>query len=213
MENTQMENASKASGGKKTGQSMIVWNFPMALTWLRIICIPVFTAFFYIPHGAELAQWVNISVTTVFVIASITDFLDGYFARKWNQSTPFGAFLDPVADKLMVAVALILLVRLDRTPAIFAIIIIGREITISALREWMAQIGKRNSVAVKRIGKFKTAAQMLAICFLLLYKVPELGLDLYYPGNALMLVACVLTVVSMFHYLNMAAKEFKETQA
>ena len=130
-------------------------------------------------------------------------------ARLWKQTSDFGAFLDPVADKLMVAVALLLLVDIERTNVIFAIIIIGREITISALREWMAQMGKRNSVAVATIGKFKTTAQMLAILLLLAGMKDFYGFNLILIGNILMLIASVLTIWSMFYYLKMAWKEFK----
>ena len=126
-----------------------------------------------------------------------------------KQTSDFGAFLDPVADKLMVAVALLLLVDIERTNVIFAIIIIGREITISALREWMAQMGKRNSVAVATIGKFKTTAQMLAILLLLAGMKDFYGFNLILIGNILMLIASVLTIWSMFYYLKMAWKEFK----
>jgi len=187
------------------------WNIPILLTWSRILMIPLFTALFYLPASWRVGiQTVNTCAAALFVLAAVTDWFDGYLARKWKQTSDFGAFLDPVADKLMVAVALILLVRLDRTWAICAIIIIGREITISALREWMAQLGKRNSVAVAAIGKFKTAAQMAAITLLLLQSWPALGLDFIWLGNALMFAACVLTLWSMFYYLKMAAKEFKQ---
>lgn len=187
------------------------WNVPILLTWSRILMIPLFTALFYLPADWQVdIQTINWCAAILFVLAAVTDWFDGYLARKWQQTSDFGAFLDPVADKLMVAVALILLVKLDRTWAIYAIIIIGREITISALREWMAQLGKRNSVAVATIGKFKTAAQMTAITLLLLQSWPQLGLDFLWLGNALMFAACVLTLWSMFYYLKMAAKEFKQ---
>lgn len=189
------------------------WNIPILLTWLRILMIPVFTALFYLP-----ANWItsnsiiNWCAAAIFAIAAITDWFDGYLARRWQQTSDFGAFLDPVADKLMVAVALILLVAIGRTYAIFAMIIIGREITISALREWMAQMGKRNSVAVASIGKFKTTAQMAAILLLLIYDIPQLGINFIWLGNALMLIAAILTLWSMFYYLKMAIHEFKQEQ-
>ena len=186
------------------------WNIPILLTWLRILLIPIFTALFYLPQTYISQTHVNIAAALIFALAGITDWLDGFLARHWKQTSDFGAFLDPVADKLMVAVSLILLVKLDRTLAIYAMIIIGREITISALREWMAQMGKRNSVAVAYIGKLKTAAQMAAITLLLLQSWPALGLDFIWLGNALMFAACVLTLWSMFYYLKMAAKEFKQ---
>ncbi len=187
------------------------WNIPILLTWLRILMIPVFTALFYLP-----ANWItnnsiiNWCAAGIFAAAAITDWFDGYLARRWKQTSDFGAFLDPVADKLMVAVALILLVAIGRTYAIFAMIIIGREITISALREWMAQLGKRNSVAVATIGKFKTTAQMAAILLLLVYDIPQLGINFIWLGNAFMFIAAVLTVWSMFYYLKMAMQEFKQ---
>ena len=187
------------------------WNIPILLTWLRILMIPVFTALFYLP-----ANWItnnsiiNWCAAGIFAAAAITDWFDGYLARRWKQTSDFGAFLDPVADKLMVAVALILLVAIGRTYAIFAMIIIGREITISALRELMAQLGKRNSVAVATIGKFKTTAQMAAILLLLVYDIPQLGINFIWLGNAFMFIAAVLTVWSMFYYLKMAMQEFKQ---
>ena len=185
------------------------WNIPILLTWLRILLIPVFTALFYLPQGWLDAQTVNYLAALIFAAAGITDWLDGFLARHLKQTSDFGAFLDPVADKLMVAVALILLVKLDRTLALYAMIIIGREITISALREWMAQMGKRNSVAVAYIGKLKTAAQMAAIFALLLHEIPAWGVQLSFVGNALMLIASVLTIWSMCYYLKMAWHEFK----
>ena len=175
------------------------WNIPILLTWLRILMIPVFTALFYLP-----ANWItnnsiiNWCAAGIFAAAAITDWFDGYLARRWKQTSDFGAFLDPVADKLMVAVALILLVAIGRTYAIFAMIIIGREITISALREWMAQLGKRNSVAVATIGKFKTTAQMAAILLLLVYDIPQLGINFIWLGNAFIFIAALLTLWSMF---------------
>lgn len=186
------------------------FNLPICLTWARILLIPIFTALFYLPANWLSPHTINLTAAAIFAAAGITDWLDGFLARHLKQTSDFGAFLDPVADKLMVAVALILLVKLDRTLALYAMIIIGREITISALREWMAQLGKRNSVAVATVGKFKTAAQMAAITLLLLQSWPSLGLDFIWLGNALMFAACVLTLWSMFYYLKMAAKEFKQ---
>ena len=186
------------------------WNIPILLTWSRILMIPLFTALFYLPASWRVGiQTVNTCAAALFVLAAVTDWFDGYLARKWKQTSDFGAFLDPVADKLMVAVALILLIRLDRTWAICAIIIIGREITISALREWMAQMGKRNSVAVATVGKFKTAAQMAAIMLLLAGMNDYHGLNFIFIGNILMTLAAVLTIWSMFYYLKMAWREFK----
>lgn len=186
-------------------------NIPIMLTWLRIALIPIFTILFYLPKNMIDWEVINWTAAIIFAVAGITDWLDGYLARHLKQTSDFGAFLDPVADKLMVAVALILLVKLDRTYAWFAMIIIGREITISALREWMAQMGKRNSVAVANIGKFKTAAQMGAI-MMLLVNSPNLfgwGINLNIFGNILMFMAVILTVWSMAYYLKMAWKEFQ----
>ena len=184
-------------------------NIPICLTWARILLIPIFTALFYLPANWLSPHTVNLTAAAIFAAAGITDWLDGFLARHLKQTSDFGAFLDPVADKLMVAVALILLVKLDRTLALYAMIIIGREITISALREWMAQMGKRNSVAVAYIGKLKTAAQMAAIFALLLYEIPAWHLPLLTIGNALMFIASVLTIWSMCYYLKMAWHEFK----
>lgn len=184
-------------------------NIPIYLTWARILLIPIFTALFYLPANWFTPQAINIAAAATFAAAGITDWLDGFLARYLKQTSDFGAFLDPVADKLMVAVALILLVKLDRTLAIYAMIIIGREITISALREWMAQMGKRNSVAVAYIGKLKTAAQMAAI-FALLLNFPDFyGINFNQAGNLLMFIASVLTIWSMFYYLKLAWKEFQ----
>ncbi|XXQ67247.1 CDP-diacylglycerol--glycerol-3-phosphate 3-phosphatidyltransferase [Neisseriaceae bacterium B1] len=185
------------------------WNIPILLTWMRILLIPVFTVLFYLPHTWISIESVNIAGAAIFAIACITDWLDGFLARYWQQTSDFGAFLDPVADKLMVAVALILLVKLDRTYAWFAMIIIGREITISALREWMAQKGKSGSVAVAYIGKLKTTAQMVAL-FLLLLNFPDYhGFSFLFIGNLLMFIAVILTLWSMFYYLKMAWKELQ----
>lgn len=185
------------------------WNIPILLTWMRVLLIPVFTLLFYLPKGWLDPQTINWTAVFIFAAAAVTDWFDGFLARRWKQTSDFGAFLDPVADKLMVAVALILLVSLHRTHAIFAMIIIGREITISALREWMAQMGKRSSVAVAYIGKLKTAAQMAAI-FALLLNFPDYhGINFNQIGNLLMFVASVLTIWSMFYYLKLAWKEFQ----
>lgn len=184
------------------------WNIPILLTWLRVLLIPIFTALFYPPNNWIAPQTTNWVAASIFAIAAITDWFDGYLARRWQQTSDFGAFLDPVADKLMVAVALILLVSLNRTHAIFAMIIIGREITISALREWMAQMGKRGSVAVATIGKLKTTAQMIAILLLIIGLENFHGFNLLFWGNLLMLIASILTIWSMFYYLKMAWQEF-----
>ncbi|MDO4226685.1 CDP-diacylglycerol--glycerol-3-phosphate 3-phosphatidyltransferase [Neisseria sp.] len=185
------------------------WNLPIFLTWMRVLLIPVFTALFYLPGGWIDPQTVNWTAAVIFAAAAVTDWFDGFLARLWKQTSDFGAFLDPVADKLMVAVALLLLVSLNRTYVIFAMIIIGREITISALREWMAQMGKCGSVAVATIGKLKTTAQMAAILLLLVGLEDFHGFDLILIGNILMFIASVLTIWSMFYYLKMAWKEFQ----
>ena len=175
-------------------------NIPNILTLLRIALIPVFVILFYLPWE-KAAQ----ACAIVFALAAITDWLDGYLARKLEQVSPLGAFLDPVADKLMVATALILLVEADPSPmlAVPVAVIIGREITISALREWMAEIGARAQVAVSVIGKIKTAFQMMAI-FLLIYRDPVLGLPIYTIGYVLLYAAVILTLWSMIVYVKAA---------
>ena len=179
------------------------FNIPILLTWLRITLIPLLVAVYYFPEG--WVAWIgrDTAAMLIFVIAGATDWLDGYLARRWNETSAFGAFLDPVADKLVVATALILLVQFDRVDVIIATIIIGREITISSLREWMAQIGAHRSVAVSMVGKVKTAAQMIAIP-LLLYKAPIAGMDTLWIGTQLIYVAAVLTLWSMGYYMRMA---------
>jgi len=182
----------------------MLFNLPTALTWLRIVLIPVFVAVCYLPDSImSLAtrNWVSMSI---FALAAITDWADGYLARRWGQTSAFGAFLDPVADKLMVAAALIVLVWLHRADAWLVVIIIGREIAVSALREWMAQIGKSKSVAVAFIGKIKTVAQITAIVALLLDTafLPDITPAL---GTFALWVAAILTLWSMFHYLRLAA--------
>lgn len=183
-------------------------NIPNLLTWLRILLIPLFVAILYVPGEWLSEQAANITAMTIFIAAAITDWLDGYLARKLNQQSAFGAFLDPVADKLMVAAALIVLVEFDRLNATVAFIIIGREITISALREWMAKVGESRSVAVSFVGKLKTAAQMIAIPFLLFYN--QIGpIDCRVVGTWLIWVAAVLTLWSMVYYLKMALPRAK----
>ena len=177
-------------------------NVPNALTWGRICLIPLVVGVFYLPlTSAEQ----NAIATVAFVVAALTDWLDGWLARKLGQTSAFGAFLDPVADKLMVAAALVMLVQLNRADALLALIIIGREISISALREWMAVVGQARSVAVSFVGKLKTAAQMTAIP-LLLWHAPLDGIDVQTIGFWLLWLAAVLTLWSMFYYLAKAAK-------
>ncbi len=138
-------------------------NVPILLTWLRILTIPLVIGVFYVPE-VWLSSWrQNLIATSLFIAAAITDWLDGYLARRLNQTSAFGAFLDPVADKLMIAAALIVLVWLQRVDAIIAVVIIGREIAVSAMREWMAKIGQSKSVAVNFLGKIKTISQMIAV--------------------------------------------------
>ena len=184
-------------------------NIPILLTWLRVALIPLVVGLFYLPSDWMSLQDRNLAATSVFIVAAITDWFDGFLARRWNETSAFGAFLDPVADKLMVAVALLVLVQLDRVDAIIAGIIIGREITISALREWMAQIGATRSVAVSSIGKIKTAAQMTAIPMLLVHD-RLFGIDIHFWGEYLLWIAGVLTVWSMFYYLRRAWPLIKE---
>lgn len=171
-------------------------NIPNLLTMLRVLLIPIFILLFYMPFS-----WSYWAASLVFAIAAVTDWLDGYLARRWEQSTPFGAFLDPVADKLMVAVALVLLAaeHSNLWLTLAAAIIIGREIVVSALREWMAEIGARAHVAVSNLGKWKTAAQMLALV-ILLANPPQFTVWVLL-GYALLVIAAVLTLWSMLQYL------------
>ena len=188
----------------------MAFNIPIALTWLRIVLIPVFVAVYYVPDGWLSPVAKNWTAMTVFALAATTDWLDGYLARRWRETSAFGAFLDPVADKLMVAAALIMLVWLGRAESYLAIVIIGREIAISALREWMAQLGKSRSVAVALVGKIKTAAQMTAIIALLLWEPVIPGISTPLLGSIALWVAAALTLWSMSHYLRLAAPHLHE---
>ena len=170
------------------------------LTWGRILLIPLLIVVFYIPDGMLASSGKNLTAALIFTLAAITDWLDGYLARRFNQTTRFGAFLDPVADKLMVTTALVILVWLDRVGIFVAAIIIGRELAISALREWMAIIGESRGVAVSYIGKLKTGAQMIAIILLFLFE-PIYFIPTYILGTILVYIAVVLTVWSMFYYI------------
>ena len=184
-------------------------NIPTALTWLRIVLIPVFVGIYYVPNewlSPLMRNWTGMSV---FALAAITDWLDGYLARRLGATSAFGAFLDPVADKLMVAAALILLVELGRAEAYLAIIIIGREIAISALREWMAQLGRSRKTAVAFVGKIKTVAQMTALIALLLWENVIPGVSTPLLGTFALWIAAILTLWSMFHYLRRAAPHFR----
>ena len=178
----------------------MIFNIPNNLTFLRIFLIPFFVGSYYLPFS-----WSNELSTFLFTLAAVTDWLDGYLARRWQQTSPLGAFLDPVADKLMVAAALVVLVQAD--PTLFmvvpAIVIIGREITISALREWMAELGSRAQVAVSIIGKLKTAMQMIALV-LLIYRDDLFGLPILTIGYVLLYIAVLLTLWSMMVYLQAA---------
>lgn len=179
------------------------YNLPNLLTWLRILAIPLFVGIFYLPPSWLSVPNQNLVATIIFAVAAVTDWLDGYLARVLNQTSAFGAFLDPVADKLMVAAALIVLLYLGRLDAPIALIIIGREITVSALREWMAQLGKSKSVAVSFLGKIKTASQMIAIPMLLYHE--NIGsFNLQEMGTWLIYLAAILTLWSMFYYLKAA---------
>lgn len=186
-----------------------MWNTPNILTLLRIVLIPVFVVIFYLP-----VAWARPVCAIVFTAAAVTDWLDGWLARRWNQTSPLGAFLDPVADKLMVAIALVLLVQSDPRIALAlpAAVIIGREITVSALREWMAEIGARARVAVSMAGKLKTTAQMTAIVLLILHE-PALGIPVLAIGVFLLYVAAALTLWSMLLYLRAAWPSLTADQA
>lgn len=182
----------------------MLFNAPNLVTLLRILLIPLIVGIFYVPDAWLTNEAKNITATTVFIIAAVTDWLDGYLARKLNQMSAFGAFFDPVADKLVVVAALIVLLKLGRVDMVVGLIIIGREIAISALREWMATLGQGKSVAVAFIGKLKTVLQMVAIP-MLLFDDQLFGLiDCYALGTVLINVAAVLTVVSMLYYLRRA---------
>jgi cardiolipin synthase (CMP-forming) len=189
------------------------FNIPILLTWLRVALIPLVVGVFYLPDTWLTLPEAALASTVIFIVAAVTDWFDGFLARRWNETSAFGAFLDPVADKLMVAGALLVLVEFKQINAVIAFIIIGREIAISALREWMAQIGASKSVAVSSIGKIKTVAQMTAIP-MLLYSVSDdtsLGpVDIRTCGVFLMVIAAVLTVWSMFYYLRKAWPLIKE---
>ena len=184
----------------------MMWSIPNLLTFSRIVMIPVFVGMFYLP-----APWNHQVAALVFMVAAFTDWLDGYLARRMHLTSPLGAFLDPVADKLMVATALVLLVADNPSPwmAVSAAVIVGREITISALREWMAELCSRSKVAVSWVGKFKTAAQMAAIT-LLIYRHELFGLPTYRIGEILLYVAVVLTLWSMTVYLRAAWPSLSE---
>jgi CDP-diacylglycerol--glycerol-3-phosphate 3-phosphatidyltransferase len=178
-------------------------NLPNLITLLRILLIPLIVGIFYVPEDMVPYLAKNTIATAIFIVAAVTDWLDGYLARKLKQMSAFGAFFDPVADKLVVIGALIVLLTLGRVEMVVGLIIIGREVAISALREWMALVGQAKNVAVAFIGKVKTASQMTAIP-LLLYEDELFGVSCQALGTVLINVAAVLTVVSMIYYLRRA---------
>jgi CDP-diacylglycerol--glycerol-3-phosphate 3-phosphatidyltransferase len=182
------------------------FTIPTLLTWTRIIAIPLIIAVYYVfPQAASYRDFI---AAGLFAAVAVTDWFDGYLARKLNQTSAFGAFLDPVADKFLVCASLLILLELGRINSFIALIIIGREIAITALREWMAQIGASASVAVHMVGKAKTMVQMLAIPFLLLYrKIWEI--DTAWWGSCLIYIAAILTIWSMVYYLRKAIPEIR----
>jgi cardiolipin synthase (CMP-forming) len=182
------------------------FNLPTLLTWARIVSIPLVVGVFYLPI-AEADR--NLIATVLFVVVALTDWADGYLARRLNMTSSFGAFLDPVADKFLVCAALLVLVELDRVQSLVALVIIGREIAISALREWMAQIGASRSVAVHMLGKVKTVVQMVAIPFLLYHGMLFGLIDTQRWGTWLIYVSAVLTIWSMVYYLQKALPEIR----
>lgn len=183
------------------------FTIPTLMTWARIVAIPLIVGVFYLDALEPAAR--NLVATAMFILFAATDWLDGYLARKLNQMSAFGAFLDPVADKFLVCASLLVLVHMDRADVFVALIIIGREIAISALREWMAQIGASRSVAVHMLGKLKTTAQMVAIPFLL-YDDSLFGvLHTRAWGTVLIWIAAVLTIWSMIYYMRKALPEIR----
>ncbi len=186
--------------------ALMFFTLPTLLTWARIVAIPLIVGVFYLPLDPATR---NLIATVLFVVVALTDWLDGYLARKLNQTSSFGAFLDPVADKFLVCAALLILLQLDRVNAFVALVIIGREIAISALREWMAQIGASRSVAVHVLGKLKTVVQMVAIPFLLFDGALFGLIDTRIWGTGLIYLAAVLTIWSMVYYLRKALPEIR----
>ncbi|HEX7440497.1 MAG TPA: CDP-diacylglycerol--glycerol-3-phosphate 3-phosphatidyltransferase [Caldimonas sp.] len=182
------------------------FNLPTLLTWARIVSIPLVVGVYYL-EVAPATQ--NLLGTTLFIVVALTDWADGYLARRLNMTSSFGAFLDPVADKFLVCAALLVLVHLQRLHALIALVIIGREIAISALREWMAQIGASRSVAVHMLGKVKTVVQMIAIPFLLYNDMLFRVIDTALWGTALIWASAILTIWSMIYYLQKALPEIR----
>ena len=186
------------------------FNLPTLLTWARIVAIPLIVGIYALDLPAAHA---NLIATVLFIVVAFTDWLDGWLARRLNQTSSFGAFLDPVADKFLVCASLLILVQLGRVHAILALIIVGREIAISALREWMAQIGASASVAVHMLGKVKTSAQMVAITFLLYDGRLAGAIDTRAWGTVLLVIAAVLTIWSMVYYLQRALPAIRRSAA
>src|ERR1700729_2137936 len=192
-----------------TRESKSQWyaNLPNALTWLRILMIPAIIVIFYLPYG-----WKDPAACAAFALAGITDSLDGYLARRWGQTSRLGAFLDPVADKLIVAAALVLIVSGDPRwfVVIMAVVIIGREIAVSALREWMAEIGARGRIKVSQLAKYKTIMQITGLSMMLFHH-QLLGIGIYKLGVVLTAIAAVLTLWSMILYLRLAWPELRDS--
>jgi len=194
------------TSASRPARAVALWNWPNILTWVRIAAIPLVVIAFYLP-----VPWADPAAGLIFAAAGITDSLDGYLARRLGQTTRLGAFLDPVADKLIVATALVLLVSRDHRPLIVltAAVIIGREIAISALREWMAELGKRRKVAVSILGKYKTIFQIVGLA-MMLYRHELLRLPIYRIGVALTVLAAALTLISMVVYLRASWPHLRE---
>lgn len=182
-------------------------NIPMVLTWTRIALIPLIVGVFMIPTSVLSMHSQNLLGCIFFIVAAVTDALDGFIARRYGMGTTLGAFLDPVADKLMVSAALIVLLAFGRVDMLVALVIIGREITVSALREWMARVGESGKVKVNWFGKIKAIAQMVSIP-MLLYFDPIGTWNVYLTGTILIYIAAILTIYSMFVYLKAAAPFF-----
>lgn len=188
---------------------MATYNIPNLISFFRILLVPCLVAIYFLPNSYLSLYEKDFIATAIFILAALSDWLDGYLARRLNQTSKFGAFIDPVADKFIVITALILLVELDRISALIGIIIIGREFVVSSLREWMATIGKSSGVAVAFIGKLKTVFQMIAIpCLLFSHNISFL--PIYIIGSWLINIAAILTIVSMIFYLNKAIQSLKD---
>lgn len=194
------------SAFRAAGRALMFLTLPTLLTWARIVAIPLIVGVYALPIDRPTQ---NLAATVMFVLFALTDWADGWLARKLNQTSSFGAFLDPVADKFLVCASLLVLVHLTRVDVFVALVIIGREIAISALREWMAQIGASRSVAVHMLGKLKTVTQMVAIPFLLYDGFLFTVIDTRWWGTVLILIATVLTIWSMVYYLRKALPEIR----